>query len=166
MTEPVAARPFMPDYPVSAGPEGLLSWSWAEQRLSASPHYWVCSVWPDGRPHVMPVWGVWHDGALWFSSGPRSRKARNLRADPRCTVATADAAQPVVLEGSASFVTELRDLQAISQAFAGKYDTEMTVDFLAANATVAVTPTKVVGMVEERFNESPTRWRMPSAPEL
>jgi hypothetical protein len=62
---------------------GLLPWSWAEQRLVASRNYWVATSWPDGRPHAMPVWGLWDNGAFWFSSSRRSRKARNLANDPR-----------------------------------------------------------------------------------
>ena len=54
----------------------------------------------------MPVWGVWLDGRLWFSSGLRSRKARNLAADPRCTLTTDDARDPVVVEGTAERVTD------------------------------------------------------------
>jgi hypothetical protein len=39
---------------------------------------------PYGRigGHVMPVWGIWHDKSVWFSSSVQSRKARNLRHDP------------------------------------------------------------------------------------
>ena len=46
----------MPGYGI-VGPDegrGLLPWSWAEERLIASHDYWVATVWPDGRPHVMP----------------------------------------------------------------------------------------------------------------
>jgi len=88
MDQPRASRPYMPGYGI-VGPtqgSGLLPWSWAEERLTASRNYWVASSWPDGRPHAMPVWGIWHDGALWFSSSRQSRKARNLAADPRCVV--------------------------------------------------------------------------------
>ena len=60
----------MPGYGVT-GPEhgtGLLHWSWAAERLTAARNYWVASVWPDGRPHTMPVWGMWDDSTLWFTS--------------------------------------------------------------------------------------------------
>ena len=43
---------------------------------------WVCSTRPDGRPHAMPVWALWIDGALWFSTDPSSYKARNLARSP------------------------------------------------------------------------------------
>lgn len=87
----------MPDYGIKQSDEGLLPWSWAEERLTTSRNYWVTTLWPDGRPHSMPVWGVWDGEALWFSSGRRSRKARNLAADPRCVVTTENADEPVVV---------------------------------------------------------------------
>ena len=94
----------MPGYGVVAADagSGLLPWSWAERQLVSSRNYWLSTSWPDGRPHSMPVWAVWHEGALWFSSSRRSRKSRNLARDPRCVLTTEDARQPVVIEGSAS----------------------------------------------------------------
>jgi hypothetical protein len=57
MPEPRASRPYMPGYGVQ-GPEGgsgLLPWAWAEERLGRARNYWVTTLWPDGRPHSMPV---------------------------------------------------------------------------------------------------------------
>src|SRR5947208_2444549 len=85
MEIPHVSRPIMPGYGI-AGPaegSGLLHWSWAVERLTAARNYWVASVWPDGRPHIMAVWGMWDDGTLWFTSSAGSRKVRNLTADPR-----------------------------------------------------------------------------------
>ena len=45
----------------------------------------------DARPHVMPVWGVWMDEALWFGSSRGSRKARNLVTNAHCAVTTDNA---------------------------------------------------------------------------
>ena len=90
MAEPRASRPLMPGYGIVGADEGigLLPWSWAEERLLQSKNFWLATRWPDGRPHVMPVWAIWHAGALWFSSSRQSRKARNLAADPRCVLTT------------------------------------------------------------------------------
>ena len=103
--DPTAARPYMPGYGISDSDEGLLPFSWAEERLSEALRYWVVTSSPDGAPHVMPVWGVWLDRCLWFSTGGRSRKARNLRADPRCIVHT-DGEDPVIVHGTAEIVTD------------------------------------------------------------
>src|SRR5690606_25787423 len=75
MDEPIASRPHMPGYDIAGEGEGtLLPWSWAEERLVKSHDYWLTTVRPDGRPHVMPVWGVWLDRTLWWSSSRGSRK--------------------------------------------------------------------------------------------
>ncbi|HEV2086875.1 MAG TPA: pyridoxamine 5'-phosphate oxidase family protein, partial [Cryptosporangiaceae bacterium] len=103
MEPPLAERPYMPGYGIAEEPAGMLPWSWAEERLTSSTNYWLATVRPDGRPHVMPVWGVWADHAFLFSSSPGSRKVRNLRAEPRCVVTTQDPVRPVVLEGVAEF---------------------------------------------------------------
>jgi len=33
-----------------------------------------------GVPHVVPLWFVWHDGAVWLNSLTRSRRHRHLRS--------------------------------------------------------------------------------------
>ena len=93
----------MPGYgtlPAGQG-RGLLPWAWAEERLTRSHDFWLATVTPDGAPHLMPVWAVWHEGGLWFSSSNGSRKARNLARDPRCSLSTDNPLEPVVAHGRA-----------------------------------------------------------------
>jgi PPOX class probable F420-dependent enzyme len=152
----------MPGYGTAPPDEGtgLLPWSWAEERLARSHDYWVATAWPDGRPHLMPVWGAWLDGALWFSSGRRSRKARNLEADPRASASTDDAQEPVVVEGTVTRVVDLDRIAAFAAAVNAKYDADFGIDFLdpEVNATFALAPRRAIGLVEADFAGSPTRW--------
>jgi pyridoxamine 5'-phosphate oxidase-like protein len=153
----------MPGYgvlPADRG-SGLIPWSEAERRLTASHDYWCATVWPDGRPHVMPVWAVWSAGRLWFCGGIRSR---NLAADPRCTVTTDDPRDPVVVEGVAARVVEPAALRAFLAAVNGKYDAELAAEFVAPDvtATFAVRPSRVIALTGGDFTGSPTRWRFPS----
>src|SRR5437762_3294087 len=85
----------------------LLPWSWAETRLTAARSYWIASTRPDGRPHARPVWGVWQDGAFYFSTG--SLAAGNLARDPHLTVHLDSGAEVVIIEGTATERDE-RDL--------------------------------------------------------
>jgi len=162
MIEPQASRPYMPGYGVRGADEGsgLLPWAWAGERLGSSRNYWVTTVWPDGRPHSMPVWGAWDGEAFWFSSSGRSRKARNVAADPRCVVTTEDATEPVVLEGSAEIVTQPGAIAAFAELMNAKYQAGMTVGFLdpAVNATIRVRPRWAFGIAHDDFTGSPTRW--------
>ena len=155
----------MPGYgilPADQG-SGLIPWPEAERRLTVAHDYWLATVTPDGAPHVMPVWGVWTDGRLWFSSGLRSRKARNLAADPRCTVTTDDARDPVVLEGVADRTTDPGAIAAFVAAVNAKYEAGVTVEFQdpEVNGTFAVRPVRAFALSGADFPGSPTRWRFP-----
>jgi len=160
---PPADRPVMPGYgilPADQG-SGLLPWAEAERRLTVAHDYWVATVQPDGRPHVMPVWGILLEGGLWFSSGLRSRKARNLSIDARCTLTTDDARNPVVVDGTAERVTDLDRIAAFVAAVNAKYQAGVTVEFQdpAVNGTYAVRPVTVIALTDGDFQGSPTRWR-------
>jgi PPOX class probable F420-dependent enzyme len=165
MTGPTPSRPYMPGYGI-VGPDqgsGLLPWSWAEERLAAARNYWIATVRPDGRPHVMPVWAVWHEASLWFSSSLGSRKIRNLRANPYCAATTEDAADPVVLEGTAEVVTDLDRIATFLARSNAKYEVDYGIDFLdpAVNATVRIRPHWAFALKHDDFSGSPTRWAFP-----
>jgi PPOX class probable F420-dependent enzyme len=159
----------MPGYGVRGPGEGsgLLPWAWAVERLIASRNYWIGTVWPDGRPHAMPVWGAWDDeeDRFWFSSGGRSRKARNLAADPRCVVTTEDANEPVVVEGEAEIVRDHDAIGRFIELGNAKYPEAFSHQFLdpAVNATIAVRPRWAFAIRHDDFTGSPTRWTFPPA---
>ncbi|GHJ53205.1 PPOX class F420-dependent enzyme [Nonomuraea sp. TT08I-71] len=62
----------------------------------------LASVLPDGAPHCVPVWVGTHDDHVVIFTGPGTRKARNLRRDPRVALSLTpadDPFQPVVVRG-------------------------------------------------------------------
>lgn len=70
--------------------------------LDGTPIAHLASVLPDGSPHVVPLWIGTHDDRIVFLTGPDSRKARNLRRDPRVALSITppdDAFTPVVIRG-------------------------------------------------------------------
>jgi hypothetical protein len=160
--EPMAARPHMPDYGIDAGTDGLLPWSWALERIDASRTFWLATSWPDGRPHVMPVWAVWDGTALLVSCGLHARKARNLFLDPRCAITTEDGQNPVVLECRASVVDDDPGKQRYLELVNAKYATDYQMDFLdpATTAVFRLAPVWAFGLSEEAFTTSPTRWQL------
>ncbi|HEX8879736.1 MAG TPA: pyridoxamine 5'-phosphate oxidase family protein, partial [Candidatus Acidoferrum sp.] len=85
MLEPRVSRPYWPDA-LKKPPEdasSLKPWSWAVERLEQSHNYWIATSRPDRRPHLMIVWGIWWRDAFWFSTGPRTRKAKNIAEVPQ-----------------------------------------------------------------------------------
>src|SRR5579884_4269242 len=139
----------MPGYAVRGPDEGsgLMAWSDAERRLADSHDYWLATVRPDSRPHVMPVWAVWLDGCLWFSSSRESRKARNLAMNPHCVLTTDDPRYPVVLDGRAHLVSEAsllrRGLDAENTKYGTSYGEEATDP---ANSWFRVVPDRVFAL--------------------
>jgi PPOX class probable F420-dependent enzyme len=153
----------MPSYCVAAPDEGqgLLPWSWVEARLTAAHDYWVATTWPDGRPHVMPVWGVYLDGTVWWSTSRRSRKWKNLERDPRCTITSDDAYRPVVLDGRVEVHRDDASIRRFVDALNAKYTTSYGYDFQDpdVNATLRVVIETAFALDEDDFTGTPTRWR-------
>ncbi|NUT50390.1 MAG: PPOX class F420-dependent oxidoreductase [Saccharothrix sp.] len=54
----------------------------------------VATVLPDGAPHSVPVWVGTHGDHVVILTGPGSRKARNLRRDPRVALSLTPADNP------------------------------------------------------------------------
>jgi PPOX class probable F420-dependent enzyme len=62
----------------------------------------LATVLPDGSPHTTPVYVGAYGDRVVFLTGPGSRKARNLRRDPRMALSIApvdNPFQPVVVRG-------------------------------------------------------------------
>jgi Pyridoxamine 5'-phosphate oxidase len=158
---PKSSRPHMPGYGLPENDEGLMPWTWAEQRLKKSHNYWITTVKPDRSPHTMVVWGLWQDGRLLFSTGSKSRKARNLARNQACVVCTEHAHEAVIVEG----IAEIADVPA-RRKFLSTYEREykfdmkgMEQDILSMKEPVfAVRPRVVFGLWEKHFVEKTTRW--------
>ena len=158
---PKRSRIQAPGYGFPKSTKGLLSWSWAEQRLKRSHNYWITTVKADGSPHTMVVWGLWQDGRFLFSTGSKSQKTRNLEKNPHCIVATEDAAEAVIVEG----VAEVADVDARKKflpPYERKYKFDMSSmksDILSMKEPVfAIRPVLVFGLWEKHFQSKSTRW--------
>jgi len=158
-TEPKASRPYMPGYGIldEKSGRGLLPWSYAVERLTNARGYWIATTRPDGRPHVMPIWGVWLDDCFCFSSGSLSRKARNLVANANCTIGVEPADDAIVLEGLAVLVSDAELKRRFGQAYEAKYQWNME-EF--DEPVYAVRPKVAFAFTTEaeQFTGSATRW--------
>jgi hypothetical protein len=167
-TGPVAERPHMPDYGVDTPDWEPLPWSWAGAKLDSGRNYWVVTVSAAGRPHALPVWGVWHDGdqRFCFSCAPSARKAVNLAANPRVTVATDDTVECLSVEGRAEPVGDPARRRLWADRYVAKYlplQDDLTVGFLLDNLLFEVLPERAFGIIERpgEFTTRATRWRWP-----
>jgi hypothetical protein len=82
-------------------PHKFLPFTHAQERLTKSRNYWICTTRRDGCPHSIPAWGFWIDGGLYFGTARSTRKARNLADNPAISIHLESGDDVVILEGSA-----------------------------------------------------------------
>jgi Pyridoxamine 5'-phosphate oxidase len=100
-------------------------WEEVVAALESAELYWITTVRRDGRPHVTPLVGVWHEGALHFATGPEEQKHRNLDENPQVALTTGrntwQEGLDVVVEGEAVRVRGGDALRGLADAYIGKY---------------------------------------------
>lgn len=123
LVEPRADRPLMPrDYGVPSSPDGLLPWSHVTERLATAVHYWIGTVYPDGRPQVSPIWAIWLDGYVYFDGSPETRRGRNIAHNPHITVNLESGSDVVIVEGVVDDITpDLPLRERLSEVYCAKY---------------------------------------------
>ena len=136
---------------------------------------WLATLNRDGSPHVTGIGAIWAAGAFWFETGDCSRKARNIARDPRCTLSVAVHEFDLVVEGSATRVTDpatVADMAArwAAEGWPCRVDESgqaLTADFSAPSAgpppwfvyRIAPRAATALGTVGPG---GATRWRWPS----
>jgi hypothetical protein len=147
-----------------------LRWPDVERRFGAAHNYWLGTASPDGAPHTAPVWGLWHGGGFVFSTDPRSRKGRNLLANPRATAHVDGADDVLLVEGDVQILVHGRfpvpvpaELAEIDRAYAAKYTWDgspvLLSEFPSEHMFVArLTPEVAHAWTERDFLTSRSRW--------
>ena len=163
LPEPVGAAPVIFGERATSS---VLPWRWAAERLQNAHNYWVAATRADGRPICRPLWAVWLEDGLWFTTG--SQMVRSLGQTAPVSVNLEDGNEVLILEGVAVREAWPDDLQRFVAAYNAKYTHTATVngDAIAdADGPIGpayrVTPRVVFGW--QRDMRDPTRWTFPEA---
>ncbi len=161
----------MANYGVPDDHDGVLPWSWAQDRLVSSRNYWLVTASGTGRPHSMPVWGAWipDEDVFFVSCDGSARKARNMRENPAVVVTADDTVEVVSVEGVASEidVDDVAALRTYLEPLVAKYDEFPSVDevleFFSSNAAFLIRPDRAFAIIERpaEFGPSATKWVWP-----
>lgn len=100
----------------------VVPWSRPRDLLAASPSqlditFFLGTTRPDGRPHSAGIGALWHEGEIFLTSSPAARKAKNLAANPYCTLSVKLAGIDLVMEGEAHRVTDAPTLEQAAQLY-------------------------------------------------
>ncbi|MCB1693563.1 MAG: pyridoxamine 5'-phosphate oxidase family protein [Pseudomonadales bacterium] len=157
MDVPEPNRPSLSGY-INAGK--LLSWRWVDARMAPARNYWVTTR-STGYPSSRPVWGLWRDARLYFSTG--SAMVRNIARDSRVQVNLESADELVIIEGHAAQM-DASDLEFWIRAYREKYETDMPE---STDGVYVVNPRRVLAwMVDPTgrdggvlFSNTATEWK-------
>ena len=159
---PTVGRPHMPPgYGMPKHNKGLLPWSHVTERMTEAMRYWVCTVSPDGRPHATPVDGLWIDDQLYFGGSPKTRRNRNLAANPAVCIHLENAMNVIILHGDAH---ELRAPDRplalrLAESSLKKDGWGPKPEDFAAGGTYVFRPRVVLAW--KQFPKDATRWQFP-----
>lgn len=102
-----------------------IPWSRASKQLAAQAYAegrgrtcWLAMTDEDWSPPLAALGAIWLDDTFYFTSGPQLRKSRNLAANPRCAVSVSLDDIDVVVEGTASKVTDPDTLERVASVYA------------------------------------------------
>ena len=149
---------------------GPTPWPEVARALEQAELYWITTVRADGRPHVTPLIGVVHDGAVHFCTGPHEQKYRNLEHSAQVALTTGTntwaKGLDVVVEGTAIQLGERDELQRIADAYEAKYGSVWHFDvgdggFGTGELTGAVfriEPAKVMAFAKEPHGQTTYRF--------
>lgn len=140
-------------------PHRFLEYSEVETRLAKSRSYWICTARPDGRPHSIPVWGFFLEGALYFGTSRNTRKARNLAYNPALSVHLESGDDVVILEGTAVEIdiSDKATFKKLDAASRSKY--RMPLMVVPEGVFYAVHPRVILAWTESDFPTNATRWQ-------
>jgi Pyridoxamine 5'-phosphate oxidase len=147
-------------------------WSDILERLEGNriDQYWLATVRADGRPHLAGIGARWLDGRLYFTSGARTQKSKNLEQRNDCVIAAHLSGLDLTFEGIARRVTDRATVERLAELYATTGwparagEGALVADYSAPSAGLppwdlwAMSPTSAVGVGEA----GATRWRFGS----
>jgi PPOX class probable F420-dependent enzyme len=100
----------------------------------------VATLNPDGSAQLSPIWFVWEDGVVYFSTTKHRLKVKNLQRDPRISFVVDDPGPP---QRTVTFRGEVRSIEeglgTVTERIARKYSPDGN-----AYESIANTPGRVV----------------------
>jgi hypothetical protein len=119
---PAPTRPQIEGYGIPEDQKGILDWSFVRKRMAKSRNYWIATTGENGRPHAVPVWGIWYNEILYFGGGPNTRWSRNLAHRPEVVVHLESGDEAVILEGFVQRMSDVALMAPIDDCYLVKYD--------------------------------------------
>lgn len=115
----------------------------------------ISTVRRNGLPHIAPIWFVWEDGKVFFTTMNTSIKAKNIISNPKVSFCTDEQFPPysfVVVEGNAKIEQNHKDLLQWTTKLASRYMGEENSEKIGrrncveGELLIEITPIKIIGV--------------------
>lgn len=88
------------DFPEEYGKASTkLDWPSVRAQLERAERYWIATIRPDGRPHVVPVDGIWVEDLWYYGGSEKTVHQRAVSANPNVVMHLEDTMRAVIVEG-------------------------------------------------------------------
>ncbi len=95
-----------------------------DELLNKEEICYIATSRPDGRPHVMPIWFIYHEGKIWFETDETTVKFKNIRHNNKVMVVFGGKSTYIV-EGSVKWCKENELGFPIRKMYWDKYGKDM-----------------------------------------
>lgn len=149
---PTRTRPDIPkEYGIPDTEDDMVEWAWVVEQLQQARNYWLISLYPDGRPHCVPLWGAWVEDRLYFSGGDMTRHAKNLAVNPTMIAHLESGDRVVIVYGRAEKAADTPPeiMAQIEAVYTAKYGA-------GEGAQYALVPEKILAWTT--YPTTPTRF--------
>lgn len=106
----------------------------------------IGTVSADGEPHVAPLWFVWDDGAMYFNSLKRSRRAHDVQRGSRVAACVDAGEEYGQLRGAVLYgrLEEAGDVPDIRKKFGEKYWNGIDIPVAKSHEWLVLRPDRIV----------------------
>jgi general stress protein 26 len=112
----------------------LVSSDFFSGEMAQASFYWISTVYPDRRPHVVPVWGIWHENRFYFDGSIQTAWGQNILKNPAVAVHLPSPEKVVILEGTARIIQDdaldAAEWAILDRAFQSKYQVEKSSPYI------------------------------------
>jgi hypothetical protein len=147
------------DLPKEYGrPKEPLDWATVRTELERAQRYWIVTVRDDGRPHAVPVDGIWLDDAWYYGGSDQTVHHRSVLANPDVVMHLEDGMKAVIVEGEVRHTTPHEALaRKLADASRQKYGYGMDPGDYQKGGVLMLRPRRVMAWMA--FPTDATRFR-------
>src|SRR3989338_3611635 len=101
-----------------------------DELLNKEEIAYIATTRPDGRPHVMPIWFIYHEGKIYFETDITTAKSKNIQHNNKVMIVFGGK-NTYIVEGSVKWCKENELGFPIRKMYWDKYGKDMDDSYIS-----------------------------------